>query len=100
MEKRILFFDIDGTLLNGAGVVPESALQALHELKEQGHLRFVCTGRTHCMIPSSIASIDFDGYVYGGGTHVTYQDEDMVNYELPVELVEKSMEILDRYHIS
>lgn len=39
MEKKYLFFDIDGTLTNRAtgGIVP-SAKEALQRLEENGHL--------------------------------------------------------------
>ena len=39
MEKKLIFFDIDGTLLNGKKEVPESTKTALRELREAGHLK-------------------------------------------------------------
>ena len=42
-----LFFDIDDTLISGlTGTIPESALEALKKVKEQGHEIFINTGRT------------------------------------------------------
>ncbi len=46
MEQYMLFFDIDGTLLDEKeGIVPESTVRALHQAKKNGHLLFLCTGR-------------------------------------------------------
>ena len=35
--SKLVFFDIDGTLLDSEMQVPESTMQALHRLKENGH---------------------------------------------------------------
>ena len=50
MEKKYLFFDIDGTLTNRAtgGIVP-SAKEALQRLEENGHFVAIATGRAHQM---------------------------------------------------
>lgn len=46
MDKRLLFFDVDGTLVSfTTHRVPHSALQALARAKAQGHQLFICTGR-------------------------------------------------------
>lgn len=100
MENKIVFFDIDGTLLNHEGIVCDSTLKALEELKENGHLRFICTGRTKCMLPSAITSIDFDGYVYGGGTHLEYRGDMLQYFEIPQEKLRQTLEILKRYQVT
>ncbi len=100
MDKKILFFDIDGTLLNGEAVVPESTVAALKELKEQGHLRFVCTGRTKCMIPEEVNKLAFDGYVLGGGTEVEYEGKQISYYELPVDLIKKTVPVMQKYKVT
>lgn len=87
MMQRILFFDIDGTLLNSEGVVPASAQEALKKLKENGQLLFVCTGRTKCMIPKQILDLPFDGIISGAGTYVEYGKEILEKYEMSAEEV-------------
>ena len=52
-DKKILFFDIDGTLLTPHPFkVPESTSRALTKAHENGHLLFINTGRTKVMMPS------------------------------------------------
>lgn len=97
MDKRIIFFDIDGTLLNAKGEVPESTKMALRELKEAGHLRFVCTGRTKCMMPEAVEALDFDGFVFGGGTQVDYDGNVLKCMELDTQLIKKSVAVLKKY---
>ena len=44
-----LFFDIDDTLLSGiTKKVPESALEGIRKVKENGHKVLINTGRTIC----------------------------------------------------
>ena len=60
----MLFFDIDGTLLDEKeGIVPESTVRALHQAKKNGHLLFLCTGRCKSIWPKDILEIGFDGVV-------------------------------------
>ena len=61
-DKKILFFDIDGTLLTPHPFkVPESTSRALTKAHENGHLLFINTGRTKVMMPSALSELHFDG---------------------------------------
>ena len=54
MKRKALFFDIDGTLLVDASKeLPKSAAIALTEARRAGHLIFINSGRTRCLIPST-----------------------------------------------
>lgn len=67
-----MFFDIDGTLLpeQPGAVIPESTLRALRLARKAGNLLFVNTGRPAANVDEDIRSLDFDGYVFGCGTHI------------------------------
>ena len=45
MDKRILFLDLDGTLLDDQKQIPEENKQALHKAVELGHQVVIATGR-------------------------------------------------------
>ena len=48
MEKKYLFFDIDGTLTDrSTGEIVPSAREALTRLEENGHFVAIATGRAH-----------------------------------------------------
>lgn len=68
-EKKIVFFDIDDTLYMPHIGVPESAVSAIKKLRENGHLAFICTGRSRSMVFPSIIDIGFDGIIAGAGTY-------------------------------
>src|SRR5574344_183341 len=97
MEKKTIFFDIDGTLLNEKKEVPASTIEAINRLKQAGHQIFVCTGRTKCMLPKVITDIDFDGYVYGGGTALEYEDRLLQLVELTNDQIIQLADLMKKY---
>lgn len=100
MDKKILFFDIDGTLIDEkTDMVPESAIQALKIVHEQGHYLFLCSGRCRAIIPQSIIDIGFDGMVGGCGTYIEIKDEVVFHHKLQPELQKQMIEDLKKYHI-
>ena len=53
MEKKIIFFDVDGTLVSDTGGiehVPESAKRAIALTRAKGNLVYLCTGRSKAEI--------------------------------------------------
>ncbi len=50
MEKKVLFFDIDGTLVDFDGKLSDQTKEALYKVKASGHKIVICTGRTKCQI--------------------------------------------------
>lgn len=93
--KKALFFDIDGTLWDFKNVIPESTKKAIKMLKENGHLVFICSGRTRCFIPAGeLLDLGFDGIVCGCGTHIEKDGKDMLYNVLDNQLIEDTMELL------
>lgn len=74
MDKKIIFFDIDGTLIDPRhGLIP-STKEAIRLLKENGHIPVICTGRTKAFLPKELMELGFHGIIAGAGTYVEYQD--------------------------
>ena len=100
MDKYLIFFDIDGTLLDEKEhVVPKSTIQALREARDQGHQTFICTGRCKAIWPEDILDIGFDGVVGGCGTHIIYHDEELLHATLDTKLARQIADDLINYHI-
>lgn len=86
MDKAVLFFDIDGTLLSEkTGHIPESAVQALYRAQQMGHMLFVNTGRTRCSVPEEIRKYPFDGFLCGCGTGIYCHGRELFVSSLPRE---------------
>lgn len=90
MNKKLIFFDIDGTLLDEqSGSVPASTIEAIEKAQKNGHLCFINTGRPISTIDKVITDLPFDGYVCGCGTYIEYQQKILFHTELDFELRKK-----------
>lgn len=64
MEKSAVFFDIDGTLWDYNNYIPDSCREGIKKLRENGHLAFICSGRSRAFIQNEdLLSLGFDGIV-------------------------------------
>lgn len=88
---KILFFDIDGTLMDRQNRIPESTVRGLRLVREKGNLCLLCTGRTCSMVPEQVEAIGFDGIVGGGGTYIRVKDRVLMDRELTLEEVKESL---------
>ena len=68
--RRVVLLDVDGTLVDADGVVPQSAQRAIIEARTQGHMVFLSTGRTKASMWPALLGIGFDGVVAGAGAYV------------------------------
>lgn len=69
MTKKIVFLDVDGTLVNYENDLPESAIKAIQETRRKGNLVFTVTGRSKAEMYQDILDIGFDGYIGGNGSY-------------------------------
>ena len=46
MERKIIFLDVDGTLVDYEGRLPSSAARAVRDARANGHRVYLCTGRS------------------------------------------------------
>lgn len=86
MGRKLLFFDIDETLMDGkTQKVPESAKKGLLEAHQNGHLIFINTGRCKSFIPSCLDELPIDGFAYGCGSHIEYKEDLLFQKLVPYE---------------
>lgn len=93
MEK-IVFLDIDGTLCDKGGNVPESAKKAIENARENGHKVFLCTGRSTSEINENIKKIGFDGIVAGAGAYVECNEKEIFHTILDGEELKKLIQYM------
>lgn len=74
MSPKVVFLDIDGTLCDREGVVPDSTLEALHRASANGHRMVLCTGRSKVQIFPFLNPADYQGVVSVAGSCVTCGD--------------------------
>ena len=84
---KVLFFDIDGTLTDTHGGLPEipaGAQRKMKELQERGYLLFLASGRPYAFIPEILTNFGFDGAVLCNGAHVEMNGQFI--YHQPTDL--------------
>lgn len=75
MTQKLIFLDIDGTLVRpGTNVPPPSALEAVRGARQRGHKVFLCTGRNYGML-SPLLRYDFDGVVASAGGYILWDGQ-------------------------
>ena len=95
MNKKLMFFDIDGTLAAPLSAPSQPVREAIRQARARGHLAFLCTGRNLPIIGPNILDIGFDGIVASAGAYVSAGGRVLLDSLLPEPLVQ---ECLDVFH--
>lgn len=103
VEKKAVFFDIDGTLLEvtaGHKSLTPAVRQAILELRMAGHHTFIASGRPLAYIdPELTQSSLFDGMVLMNGAAVMLDGKVIFEQPLPRERVDELIALCEREHI-
>lgn len=97
-KKKALFFDIDGTLFSEINRnIPESAKQAVEKAREKGHLIFINSGRTYCLMGPIRDLLEVDGYCCGCGTRIIAGKEVLFSASIPRERGNEIKKLIVKY---
>lgn len=83
-DRYIFFLDIDNTLFND-GVICRKNREAVAEARKRGHLVFINTARSSCIIPDKVRKLKLDGYVTSLGCNIIIGNETIYNTFIPLE---------------
>ncbi|MFC0189268.1 Cof-type HAD-IIB family hydrolase [Fictibacillus aquaticus] len=89
MNDKIVFFDIDGTLVNDEKKVPDSTKEALHKLRKNGIHTAIATGRGPFMFKDLRSELELDSFVSFNGSYVMFEDEVIHSTPLNTKVLEK-----------
>ncbi|MTH55770.1 Cof-type HAD-IIB family hydrolase [Bacillus mangrovi] len=92
MREKVVFFDIDGTLLDHEKKVPASARQAIEELRKAGHHVAIATGRAPFMFKDLREDLGIDSFVSFNGQYVVFEGEVIYKNPLKTETLEKVLQ--------
>ena len=93
MMRKVLFFDIDGTLAIH-GHIPESNKKALEALKEKGYDTFVCTGRAPYYAENLFGKL-VSGIISCNGRYISYRGEKLYGVPFTLEEIDSLRKKLD-----
>lgn len=93
--SKIIFLDVDGTLVDYQNRIPASAVTAIRKARANGHLVYMCTGRSRAEIQPELWEIGLDGLIGGNGSYVEHQEEVIMHQVISKE---DSRAIVDWLH--
>lgn len=70
MGRKLVVFDVDGTLIDRENLLPFGAAEAVQELKRRGHAAAFFTGRPYSHVVPAVQELPFDACICTMGAHV------------------------------
>ncbi len=80
--KKMIFFDIDGTLLDHNKELPASTEKAINDLHAAGHYIAIATGRAPFMFPELREKLGIHTFISFNGQYVKVGDEEILTNPL------------------
>lgn len=97
--KKIVFIDVDGTLVLDDQSILESTVKACREAKENGHILFLCTGRSKAELYDNIMEIGFNGMICAGGGYAEADGEMLFHQKVTDEEVRHVVDYFNEHGI-
>ena len=102
-ERKAVFFDIDGTLINimeGQTQIAPTVKEAIRALRAAGHCTFIASGRPYAYLDPELVQQDlFDGYVLMNGAVVLLGDKTIYKKMLPQATVEEIARLAEAHGV-
>lgn len=90
---KIVFFDIDGTLINEKREIPKDTKEAIEKLKQAQVQVVIATGRAPYHLQPIAEELGIDSYVSFNGSYVVYQGKRIDDQPIPV----RTVQLLDEF---
>ncbi len=97
-DKKIIFLDVDGTLINYEAKMPESAGKAVDLARKNGHLVYICTGCSKAEILQRDLC-ELDGMIGGNGAYVEDHEQVVMHQGLSKEDVKHIVDWCNERHL-
>ncbi|MDR4948176.1 HAD family hydrolase [Neobacillus cucumis] len=97
-KYKVLFLDIDGTLVTPDNKVEESSKKAIAEVQAKGIEVFLATGRPLHEIDNLASELNIQSFIGYNGAYAIYKGEDIFQEPLEKSLVKRYIEIADLHN--
>ena len=96
--SKIVFLDVDGTLIDYEAKLPASAAKAVDQARANGHKVYICTGCSKAEILQRNLC-DLDGMIGGNGAYVEDNNHVVMHQGLSKEDVKNIVDWCNERHI-
>lgn len=94
---KIIFFDIDGTLISRNRIIPDTVRPAIENLRSNGNIAFISSGRTKILVRDPLLDgILFDGTISGCGSLIEYRGETVFYKKIPNDLATTAVNVFKK----
>lgn len=93
-NKKVIFFDIDGTLATPAGILTSNC-KALQTLKEKGHHILISSGRPKWYIQQLFGDL-VEGMISSNGRHIEYQNNIILDSPLTIDEIQHIIQLCEQ----
>ena len=81
--KALVFFDLDGTLLNDQSEITEEIAQSLRSMRQNGIIPFIATGRTNSEISEFLKKTGINSFISMNGQYASFEGKEIINHKIP-----------------
>lgn len=96
MKKGIIFFDLDGTLLNRKSLISPENKQLIKRLTQNGYLLIIASGRSPKEIREITKDTVINSYVSLNGQYAVLDDKVLANHVIETETIRKFIRISEK----
>ena len=96
MERKLIFLDIDGTILVPGEGIRQTVQDGLSRARSRGHQIFICTGRSWSSLPEELTDMELDGIIASAGSDIWIHGQNIYRTALEKELLLKACDILKK----
>ncbi|MDN3017946.1 Cof-type HAD-IIB family hydrolase [Paenibacillus sp. BSR1-1] len=93
---KIVFFDIDGTLITVEGQIPYETKESIDQLKESNVKIVIATGRAPYHLKPIAEELGIDSYVSFNGSYVVFEGKPIVDEPFPTNSVQLLVEFAQK----
>lgn len=100
--KKIIFLDVDGTLIDGSNGMQSMSLRtkmAIRKVQDAGHYVFIASGRPYAFIDKELFSFGFDGFVFMNGAAVMVDHTFIYKKALDKNFINRAIALFEKNNI-
>ncbi|WP_373820254.1 HAD family hydrolase [Glaesserella sp.] len=98
--NKIIFLDVDGTLVDYQNRIPTSAVKAIQQARANGHKVYISTGRSRAEVQPELWDIGLDGMIGGNGSYVEHQNHVVMHQVIPEDVAHRVVDWLTERGLS